>query len=230
MALTLGIKLLGGFLLTYGDRPLAGALSTRSQALLTYLLLHRSTSQPRQRIAFHLWADSTDSQARTNLRKELSYLRRDLPDADEFLLIDAKTLQWSSTAPFTLDVLGFEAVVKQAEQTQDTAQARTRLEAAIAHYTGDLLPGWEDAWIVTARERLRQMYGRVLEQLTQVLKAQQDYRAAIAQAQQWMRLDPLNEVSYAVLMELHGLSGDRATALQVYHRCMTLAGSNPHSQ
>jgi DNA-binding SARP family transcriptional activator len=68
-------RFLGEFSLTWDGCPLAGAIAGRSQALLAYLILHRQSPQPRHRIAFHLWSESTDTQARTNLRKELSHLR-----------------------------------------------------------------------------------------------------------------------------------------------------------
>lgn len=214
-------KLLGEFSLTCDNQPLTGMTTGRSQALLAYLILHPHAPQPRQRIAFQLWAESTDAQARTNLRKELSYLRRDLPNADQFLLVEAKTLQWSPTAAFTLDVFEFEAAVKAA-QTADSARARSLLEQAIQLYRGDLLPGCEDEWILPERERLQQMRVNALEQLIDRLKEQRDYRTAIAHAQQLLRIDPLSEAAYTSLMQLHGLNGDRSAALQSYHRCMSV--------
>lgn len=221
MSLPLHIKLFGELLITYGDRPIASISTARSQALLSYLVLHRHTPQPRQRLAFHLWTDSTDTQARTNLRKELTYLRRGLPAADQFLLIESKTLQWASTAPFTLDVLEFEDAVRAAAcAALDTRQSF--LKQAIALYRGDLLPSCDDEWIIPERERLQQMQLSALEQLIDLLKEQQDYRAALNYAQQLLRIDSLNEATYCLLMRLYALSGDRANALQVYHRCMTV--------
>lgn len=63
MFLTLGIRLLGGFSLTYEDRPVTEITSRKAQALLAYLVLHRQAAQSRQRIAFHLWPESTDDRA-----------------------------------------------------------------------------------------------------------------------------------------------------------------------
>lgn len=221
MSSTLEIRLFGELSVTYGDRPVAGINTARSQALLSYLVLHRHAPQSRQRIAFHLWAESTDTQARTNLRKELTYLRRDLPQADCFLLVESKTLQWSPTAPFTLDVMAFEEAVKAAE-TADPGTILSLLKQAIALYRGNLFASCEDEWIVPERERLQQLYIRALEQLIDQLQQQQDYRSALNYAQQLLRLDSLNEATYCTLMRLYNQSGDRANALQVYHRCMTV--------
>lgn len=222
MSLTLGIRLLGGFALTTGNRLVAEITSGRCQALLAYLVLHRQAPQSRQRIAFHLWSESTDNQARANLRKELSRLRHCLPNLDEFLQVEAKTLQWLPLGNFTLDVAEFEAAAKRAEQLSDRGAIQAQLEQALELYRGDLLPDLDDEWVLAERERLRQIYMRSLERLMIVLEAQQDYPSALTYAQQLLRVDDLNEATYAALMRLHGLHGDRAKALQVYHQCMTV--------
>ncbi|MBD2033475.1 hypothetical protein H6F76_00135 [Leptolyngbya sp. FACHB-321] len=218
---TLQIRLFGELSLTYGDRPVAGITTARSQALLAYLVLHRHAPQTRQRLAFQLWMDSTDTQSRTNLRKELTYLRRDLPQADQFLLVESKTLQWSPTAPFTLDVMEFEEALKAAE-VADAQMAQSLLKQAIALYKGELLPSCEDEWILPERERLQQRYTHALEQLVDFLETQQDYRSALGYAQQLLRLDALNEATYCTLMRLYNGCGDRANALQIYHRCLSV--------
>ncbi|MBI4781655.1 MAG: AAA family ATPase [Oscillatoriophycideae cyanobacterium NC_groundwater_1537_Pr4_S-0.65um_50_18] len=216
----LQVKLLGGFSLTGEGASLAGILTSRSQVLLAYLILHRHVSQPRQRLASQLWSDSTDTQARTNLRKELSHLRRVLPSLDQLLLIDARSLQWQPSIPFTLDVTQFEEAIQSARTTPSLAQSA--LERALELHHSDLLPDCEDEWILPERDRIQQMYVRAVEQLIDLLKTQQDYQSALNYAQQLLRVDPLNESTYCTLMQLHGLSGDRANALQIYHRCMSV--------
>jgi DNA-binding SARP family transcriptional activator/predicted ATPase len=216
------VRLLGGFSLTDDDRPLTDLMQGRSQLLLAYLALHRSTPQPRQRIAFQLWPDSTDAQARTNLRKALSQLRRSLPHADELIQIDPKSLQWSPMEEWELDVAAFETAVQSAERAPDDATRQRFWEKAIQLYQGDLLPDCDDDWLVPERERLRQCYQRSLEQLTQLLEHQQNYSTALPYAQQLIRLDSLNEAAYGTLMRLQYGAGDRANALQTYHQCMTV--------
>ena len=222
MPSTLGIQLLGGVSLTYDDRPLTTISSGRSQMLLAYLALQSGAALPRQRIAFHLWPDSGETQARANLRKALSSLRQGLPNADDYIGSDTKTLYWSSGADFTLDVAEFEAAVATAEKATDLRDQHTYLKQAIALYRGELLRDWDDEWILPERERLHRLQVRALERLVGLLEQQRDYPAAIACAQQLLRLDELNEATYAALMLLHGANGDRANALQVYHQCMTL--------
>ena len=72
---TLHIRLLGELDLRSGGIPLPPFESARAGSLLAYLLLHRAAPQPRQHLAFLLWPDSTESQARTNLRHVLQKVR-----------------------------------------------------------------------------------------------------------------------------------------------------------
>ena len=99
MAPLLHIRLLGAFQLAYDHQPLNTVNSTRLQSLLAYLVLHADTSHPRQYLSFLLWPDSTEAQARTNLRKLCFQLRQALPDPDLFLQMDNRTIQWKSNQP-----------------------------------------------------------------------------------------------------------------------------------
>ena len=118
--------------------------------------LHRHARQSRQHIAFLLWPDSNEAQARANLRKTLHHLRRTLPDAECFCYIDARSLQWRPDAAVTLDIAEFEGKLSQVDALDagDQVAVRAALEEATALYRGDLLPSCYDDWILPARERL----------------------------------------------------------------------------
>src|ERR687893_302463 len=86
----LSIRLFGALDLRYGDRLLSPLASARAETLLAYLVLHRDAAQARQHLAFLLWPDSSEAQARTNLRHLLHDLRRGRPDAHRFLPLSAR--------------------------------------------------------------------------------------------------------------------------------------------
>ena len=151
----------------------------RLQSLLAYLILHRDAPQSRAHLAFIFWPDTSEAQARTNLRNLLHHLRHTLPNADAYLETGVQTLQWRSDAPFSLDVVDFETILTHAKQTaqrRDSANTRDALEHAVALYTGDLLPSCYDDWIIPQREALHQAYLNALEQLVSILEEQRDYR------------------------------------------------------
>lgn len=221
MPTLLTIQLFGDFSLRAGDTPITKLNTPRLQALLAYLILHRATPQARQQLAFLFWPDSNDAQARTNLRNALFQIRNALPDADDFLLVDTQTVQWRPDAPFTLDVADFAAALQSAEKNPHNPEARQLLERALNLYRGELLPGCYDDWVLPERERWQERYLGAQEQLINLLENQQEYRPAIQAAQRLLQLDPLRETTYARLMQLQALAGDRAAALRTYHSCAT---------
>jgi predicted ATPase/DNA-binding SARP family transcriptional activator len=222
---TLHIHLLGDFRLSWDEAPVRSITAPRLHALLAYLLLHRDAPQPRHHLAFVLWPDTTEAQARTNLRQLLHGLKQALPAADLFVHTDAQTVQWRSNAPFRLDVAEFEqacAGAQAAAQQGDSHALRVELEQASTLYQGDLLPSCYDDWILPERERLRQALTEALERLLRLLEREGQPRAALAYAQRLLRHDPLREESYRALMRLYAACGDRAGVLRVYHTCTSV--------
>ena len=218
---TLHIKLLGEFRLIYDKKLVPDVDKSRLQSLLTYLLLHRTAPQSRQHLAFLFWPDSAETQARSNLRRELYNLRRALPHADQYLSIDTRTIGWRSDAPFILDVADFEALLAQADEGLETDR-QIVLEQAVALYTGQLLPGCYEEWLLSERERLEQLFIEALEQLLVRLADQGAYSNAIGYGRRLLRHDPLHERTYCRLIDLYAQRGDRARALRMYHDCVTV--------
>jgi len=156
----LDISLLGGVRIAV-DGTLVALRSTRVIALLGFLATHRDAPQRRELIAALFWPDSPESQARTNLRRELHSMRAELPQASGWLTAESGTLLWHLGPGCRLDVAVFDA-------------------AAGA------------------------------------------YAEAIELAHRRVDLEPLAETGYRSLLELQALAGDRAAALQTYHRCVSV--------
>ncbi len=221
---TLHIRLLGDFSLIYNDRQVTSLNTTRLQSLFAYLVLHRDVPQQRQHLAFLFWPDTTESQARNNLRQLLHQLRQALPAVEQFLSADAHLLHWHPVTPCHLDVAEFEQTLTLADETarrNDQHGLQDALEQADNLYRGALLPGCYDEWILPERERLRQRHWQALEHLLRLFEGQGDHVSAIRYAQRLLALDPLSEDLSRRLMRLFTLNNDRASALRVYHTCVT---------
>lgn len=216
---TLHIRFLGEFSVLYGQTPLTALHAERPQSLLAYLLLHAATPQTRRQIAFMLWPDSGESQARTNLRNLLHVLRQLLPQPDCFLSVDSQTLQWRPDAPYTLDVADFQQALADA-QDADAGTALQHLKTAVSLYQGDLLPDLYDDWVLPLRETLRQAYQDTLRRIIGLLEQDGAYRSALSYAQRLLHFDPLDESAYVQAMRLHALSGDRAGVQRIYQLCV----------
>lgn len=201
------IQLFGQFRLCRGDVPVP-LESARVESVLAFLLLHRGQPQPRQRVAFALWPDSTEAQALTNLRHVLHNLRRSVPGIDRHIETTARTLRWLPDPPYRLDVADFEAALA-GEAWQD----------AVESYAGDLLAGRADDWVEEERARLRRGYLDAVERLVATAEARGDLAGAVRHAERLLAEEPLREETYRVLMRLHDARGDRTRAVRVYHQC-----------
>ena len=217
---TLHISLLGNFSLHIGET--AVLLETpRYQSLLAFLVLHPQQPHTRQQLAFQFWPDSNESQARTNLRKAIHTIRQTLPHAEDFISIDRQSVQWWQEEKCQVDVWQFETAVTQAEKASSPLASQPCLDKAIQIYGGDFLPGHYDDWVLASREKLRQQYLTVLENLLMLHENQRHYPEAIQLAQTLLREDPLHEAAYRRLMRLQSLDGNTAGALRTYHTCST---------
>jgi DNA-binding SARP family transcriptional activator/tetratricopeptide (TPR) repeat protein len=220
----LDVVLLGEFRVCSEGSLLAGLRSPRTQALLGYLALHPGTPQPRQRVASLFWPDSTDAQARTNLRRELHTLRAGLPDPDAVLAVDQTGIWWRDDGACRIDVTAFTAAADEADAALGAGDAGGFAEAAksaVALYGGDFLPALYDDWVLAERERLCRRCVDLLDGLIDVV-GRDDLGSAATYARRRVELQPLEEVGYRTLVDLLGRTGDRAAALQAYHRCIAV--------
>jgi DNA-binding SARP family transcriptional activator len=217
--------MLGGFGIEFEGNPLLDLGGQRPQLFLSYLLLHRDRAIARQEIAFLFWPEVTESQARTNFRNLLHRLRRLFPEIERYVWTDNARIGWKKEQPLCFDVERFEQSCTDGEtllRRGETVRAISMFSQAAESYTGDLLLGTYDEWIVPIREKLRGDFFRSMENLLQLFEERREYDQAIHISQRWLREDPLSETAYAQLMRLQALKGDRVGALRTYHACASM--------
>jgi DNA-binding SARP family transcriptional activator len=220
---SLSVRLFGELELRLGDEPLPRLESARARSLLAFLLLNRGAPQARQRLSFTLWPDSTEPQARTNLRHLIHTLRQASPDLDQYLEVTAQTISWRSDPADWVDVAAFEAA--QASADEPAISSRHQLQAlrdSIDIYRGDLLDGCYDEWVLDLREHFRDQYLVQLQRLADALADDGENAEAIRVGRELLRCDPLREGTYRFLMRAHVAAGDRAGAVRVYHECVSM--------
>ncbi|MDP9110156.1 MAG: hypothetical protein M3M96_00780, partial [Candidatus Eremiobacteraeota bacterium] len=175
--------------------------------LLGYLLLHRETAVSREALAYSMWADDTEQEARANLRRHLHRLARALPNSGtDWVISDTTTVRWNSASTFTSDVDDF----------LQWSSESGRAEEAIRLYRGELLEGVYEDWVFPERERFRALQ---IENLNKLMRSAQSDRAfdrAIGFAKELLALDPWRENTLRALMMLRQSQGDRAGAIAEY--------------
>lgn len=227
----LNIRLLGGFEVWHGDKPIIGFESQRVRALLIYLLMHRESPLSRDKVAGLLWPERDDNTARRNLRQAMYNLRSQLPDekgAEPLILATNQTVQVNPAADYWLDVAAYEEGIHARISGKDEVDPHLLAEA-VQLYQGDFLagfflsesPGFEH-WLLYEQERLRELVIQALRVLVDYHIARQGYRQGIQYASRLLEIDPLSELTHRYLMRLYALSGRRSRALAQYEECRNL--------
>ena len=211
-----------------GDRRLlntsdgsARPVSVRSLELLTLLIVQAGVPQPRERLATALWPTSTDSQARTNLRRELHDLRLQLDCPS--LVVGNRTLTWEDSRLCLVDLRSFcreRDAARAALASGKVAQATQHALAALGAHLGELLPGVYDECVIGPRDDLHRECVELCDLAAQGLRDSAELEAARTVARRRVQLAPLEEVGYQALIALELEAGDRAAALTTYHRCV----------
>src|SRR5580704_3590250 len=223
--LVLEISLLGEQRVAVDGSVVMALKSPRAMALLGFLLVHAGAPQRRDYIAAQFWPDCRQAQARANLRRELHALRVGLPQVDRWLAAQGGTLLWRSDRDCLVDVAVFEAAADKASAAlaaADESAFRRAAADAVRAYRGELMPALYDDWVAVERDRLHRRCLALLDQLITAERNVGAYGEAIERARRRIDLEPLEEVGYRTLLQLQALSGDRAAALQTYHRCTSI--------
>ena len=202
----LAVRLLGVVEVVLDGERLRAFDSLRLQRFLALIALRRD-AQHRSRMAFELWPDSDESQARTNLRKLLHEFRHALPDVEQFVDIEKETVRWISTGSSEVDVQKFRDAVAAGD-----------LHLASRIYSGDLLPACYDDWVLEERAKLNAEVLDALAQLAEESAKRNDQKTTIKYTQRIIDLEPTEETAVGLQMEALLDLGDKSAALRCYHR------------
>ena len=221
----LHVSLLGEQAITDDRTGSVRTRSSRTVALVAFLVAHAGSPQTRQRIAGLFWPDSTDAQALTNLRRELHHLRQVLGD-EPSLVVTSRDLCWRDTETCRVDLRIFDDRARRLPwrrrrpmMTRGSSRTRPRPSPSTGATccpacttTGCSRPGRSSsasAWTCAICSARR---GR----------ARGDLTGAVDAARRRIQLQPLEEVGYRTLMQLQADLGDRAGAVSTYHHCASV--------
>ncbi len=201
------VRLLGTARITCDGVGIESRLSAQTLRLLALLVCRQNDRLTREDVAFALWPDCSEAEARANLRRHLYRLAQHLPASPKPLIVaDKKTLRWGAAGETTVDTLEFERLSK----------APASMERAIALYRGDFLSFVDDEWAGAIRERLRRRWFRCLEEAIRRCRDESDELGMLRYVELLLKADPWREDALRELMLLRYRLGDRAGALSYF--------------
>lgn len=199
------LRLTSEFQLLLGGRQVG--VSHGVERLLAFLAIARQPMH-RSRIAGQLWPDVAEWRALGNLRSVLWRLRRVLAQTirslDDRLTLDPAVhvdlLELSELSTHLLDEVDGVAVRRLPELVQAT----------------DILPGWEEEWLVIERERFHELRLRALERVCEAMIMRGDTRHGVQACLAAVEAEPFRESAQRLLVRMHLVEGNRAAALRSY--------------
>ena len=208
----LQIQLLGQFEIRADGKRISIA-SRPGQSLFAFLILTAGTVHRREKLAGMFWPDTSDENARKNLRQELWRIRKALAGQqtaeNDYLLADEFTLGFNPNAAYWLDV-------SQLERPDIDLPA---LLSNLSAYQGELLPGFYEDWIALERERIQSVFEARMEQLLEQLIIAERWIAVQEWSERWLSFGNTPEAAYRALMLAGGVRGDIAKVAAIYQRC-----------
>jgi predicted ATPase/DNA-binding SARP family transcriptional activator len=211
------IRLLGGFEVTVGDRPVVpGAWRLRkAKTLVKLLALAEGHRMHREALVARLWPGRDGASATNNLHQALYIARRVFGGSTGlFALRDDIVVLSDGAAPW-LDTEAFDAACELARSTRHADDYR----AAAELYRGDLLPEdrFED-WAEAPRAALRERRLGLLLDFAEVLSAHGDHARVIEVIGTVTAVEPFHEGAHRTLMRALVASGRRYEALAAFDR------------
>lgn len=202
-------------------RPVA--LPTRKAlGLLAYLALRPERRASRERLAALLWPDTDSAQAKLNLRKALSILRKAVGEANgsDLLLITREQVELRADV-VACDIDTLEAAARGVTPSPDLP---------LEELTGEFLQDFTirdahefEAWARLERQRLRETQLALLaRRLEAEMSAPETAEAAMQTALRILQFDPFQEGARRALMRLHARQGRPAAAIEQYRELVAL--------
>lgn len=210
------LTLLGGFRLEVGGSEVG--LARGEQRLVALLALRASRHKARRQVAATLWPERGVAQAHACLRSCLWRLRQDVDIVDERrdegvrladeVDVDVSRLTASSLHPRA------DTAIHPAHQPVELGVGGAAGAGAAAALAGELLPDWDEDWVVLDRERLHQLSLHVLEAQVRDLAERGRFLEACDVAHAAIAMDDLRESSHRALIRVYLAEGNYAEALR----------------
>jgi DNA-binding SARP family transcriptional activator len=161
----------------------------------------------RSRVAATLWPDVTDARANGDLRSSLWRLRRITGVLSE----DGNLL---ALAPNVAVDIHEMVRLSHAMASEEVLPSLARLSELV--HAEDILPGWDEEWLVVERERYRLMRLRALERAAEVLLEQRRLSGALDAALAAVATEPYRESAHRLVIRGHLAEGNHADAIRAY--------------
>ncbi len=180
------IYLLGGL---HADPALA-LTGSHPKRLLIFFLVYPNQAHGRAHLAAQLWPELDPGRGRRALSDALYRLRQTIPST--WLDVQNETIAFTPPPDLWVDLWAFTQTA--------VGDDMTMLAEAAALYQGDLTPEFDDDWLWTHREALRERVTAVCFKLAEAAEAAHQFDLALTYYRRLADMDDMNEAAQRGLM------------------------------
>jgi DNA-binding SARP family transcriptional activator len=199
------LRVLDCFSLTCDGRHVGVPRS--AQRLLAFLALHRHPVR-RLFVAGSLWLDSPEERAYASLRSALWRLQA--AGADVIEVRDAHLALAPSVRVDHREAAGLSRALL------DRRGADLQTVADWALLAGELLPDWDEEWVIVEREHHRQLSLQAMEALSERMLTAGTLPQALEVALAVFAREPLRETAHRLMIRVHIADGNSFEAIRQY--------------
>lgn len=214
---------LGPFYAEYDGEKLDGSnwVSKRALYLLMYLLMAKDRKIPAEELVDIFWEESDLEDGKNKLYNTIYLLRKSLAkDGIPKDIIESVSGGYSINAKYSIwrDWDYFEKKTNQLEMGKELSLAE--MDELFNLYRGDFFPRLRyDSWTEIQREKLRENYLNLIEQMSQKFFEEQRYRETVNYLHQGIAYDPYRENFYLLYIRALVKLGRIAEAINSYKKC-----------
>jgi DNA-binding SARP family transcriptional activator len=212
------LSVIGDFELDYNDQVVGVAPTT--QRLICFLAFQRRPVR-RPFVSGTLWYDANEPRANASLR---SAIWRSPAFDGTTLIGSSNTHVWLNPA-LGVDLDDALSHADGVLRTPSLDPTTIDLDSELRCFSSDLLVGWYDDWVISERERFRQLRLHALDHLGELYLRGHRYSEAVQVALASVASEPLRESAQRLLVRAHLCEGNLAEALRQYRSYARLLGA-----
>ena len=214
-------------------------LNNKAFAMVLYLASKQGQAVSKEVLSEIFWPQQQEENARSNLRQNLSYIKKICTEelanlcTEEVSIISSErnVCGLNENLDIKVDLIEFWANLRAGYRADDLETKTSLLQSAADAYQGSVLGGVYvrgsaafEEWLMFEREAVNQNLVRVCKDLAAIYQKKDLTEKAITCLKKLLQMDPLLEEVHLELMKLYYQNKERAKAICQYKECVRILG------
>lgn len=214
-------------------------LNNKAFAMVLYLASKQGQAVSKEVLSEIFWQQQQEENARSNLRQNLSYIKKICTEelanlcTEEVSIISSErnVCGLNENLDIKVDLIEFWANLRAGYRADDLETKTSLLQSAADAYQGSVLGGVYvrgsaafEEWLMFEREAVNQNLVRVCKDLAAIYQKKDLTEKAITCLKKLLQMDPLLEEVHLELMKLYYQNKERAKAICQYKECVRILG------